>query len=80
MTNEQKASIIKAFNAAANDERRAMDCMDRAQTDRTWAKSSSDHSFALGKQSAIESLLDTLDYTLIRNDEGFAVDIVPDDE
>ena len=80
MTNEQKASIIALFNAACDDERKAMDGMDAAQKDRTWAKCASDHSFAVGKQSAIDSMVDILGYALIRNDEGFAYEISPVDE
>lgn len=75
MTLEQKATIMSLFNAALGDELKAEEGMDRAQKDRTWSKCANDHSFALGRQSAIDSMLDALGYTLIRNDEGYAVDI-----
>lgn len=36
--------MIDRFNAASNDERDALEWMDKAQTDKTGAKCSGDHS------------------------------------
>ena len=75
MTDMQKQAIIAVYNAAVHDQASAEEGMDNATNDKSWQRHADKHSFALGKQSAIDRMLSILGYDLIVDDEKFAVDI-----
>jgi len=77
MNDTQKASILGMYNAALRDQLRAEAGMDSVQNDKAWSRCANEHSFALGKQSAIDAMLEALGYTLILDDEDKAIDIQP---
>lgn len=79
MTDEQKRFLIKCYNETKREEERACDKLDSA-SEKTFAKHSSDHSFAIGTLRGIALALTMLDFEIILDDEENAIDIVPTEE
>ena len=76
MNQIQKSEIIRMYEAAVRKEAHALNCMDEAKSDKTWAKYSADCSLAMGQREAIESVLSVFGYIVVINDSDEVEDIV----
>lgn len=91
MNEEQKQSIIKIYNASVERmqnlpipeweerERTAQDEKSRKRAQSKLERLSVQESFELGTQNGIDAAMSAINYTLILDDEDFAIDIIEED-